>query len=72
MKLAAALFTAAALTVTGAAAGTPKPSCHWTHSRSHGVNIYTQVCSVPKHKRHHVNPRWTSAGPSNSTAPRIG
>ena len=70
-RLATLTALLAALTVSSAGA-TPTPHCHWTHARVHGVNIYTQVCTVQKHKRHPVNPRWTHAGPGNSGPVRIG
>ncbi len=62
----------AATAAASASATTTKPVCHWTHHKAAAVNVYVQVCkTAPKHK-HPVASRWTSAGPSNSAAPRIG
>ncbi len=72
-RLALIVCTAVAAVVAASAnATTTKPACHWTHHRADGVNVYAQVCTVAKHKRHAANPKWTHAGPGNSPAPRIG
>lgn len=62
----------AATAAASASATTTKPVCHWTHHKAAGVNVYVQVCTVAKHRKHAVDRRWTTAGPSNSSAPRIG
>ncbi len=62
----------AAAVAASASATTTKPACHWTHHKQGSVNVYVQKCTVQKHPRHRVDPRWTHAGPGNSPAPRIG
>lgn len=73
-RIAAALATITTMLAVAAssATATPVPQCHWTHHRAHGVNIYVQVCTVAKVKRHKVDARWTHAGPGNSPTPGIG
>lgn len=71
-RLALIATLAVTIATTGSAAASPKPSCHWTHHKAGAVNVYVQICTVAKHRKHRVDPRWTHAGPRNSAAPRIG
>ncbi len=72
MRLTAVLATIVAVGAASASGATRKPVCHWTHHKAGAVNVYVQVCKVTQARKHKTDSRWTTAGPGNSPAPRIG
>ncbi len=71
-RLALTAALACAVLAPNAGAATHRPVCHWTHHRSGAVNVYVQVCKVTRQRKHKTSSRWTTAGPGQYPAPRIG
>ncbi len=72
MRLAALMATIAAIGAASSSAAVHKPVCHWTHHKAGAVNVYVQVCKVTQARKHKTSSRWTTAGPGQYPAPRIG